>query len=141
MQVQLATLCDCATDYQGKLCILGAFDTLCSPEFPVAHPQCSLAVRFIFGPKEKGVHTVMICFKDPAGQNCMPPIQQEISIAFPSTFVPFVSRNLVLNLQQLRIERPGTYHWEITIGSSQLTSIPLQVTLFNKSRSAIGPAG
>jgi hypothetical protein len=32
MNIQLATVCDFAADYNGKLCIQGAFDTLCASD-------------------------------------------------------------------------------------------------------------
>ncbi len=141
MTVQLATLCDSASDYQGKLCLLGAFDTLCSREFPVVHPQCSLVVRMIFEPEDAGRHPFIIRCFDPAGQECLPPFDPVVEVVFPSNFVPFVTRNIVLNLQRLRVERPGVYRWVIQLGEATLASIPLRVTLFDESRSAIGPAG
>jgi hypothetical protein len=55
--------------------------------------------------------------------------------------VPFVTRNIVLNLQRLRIERQGVYRWLIQLGDKTLTTIPLRVTLFDESRSATGPGG
>lgn len=141
MHVQLATLCDSAADYSGKLCILGAFDTLCSREFPVVHPQCSLVLRIIFEAADAGRHQFSIRCIDPAGAECLPPFEPPIDIAFPSTFVPFVTRNVVLNLQRVRFERQGVYRWVIDYGGVTLTTIPLRVTLFDESRSAIGPAG
>lgn len=141
MQVQLATLCDSAADYGGKLCILGAFDTLCSREFPVTHPQCALVVRLTFDHADRGEHRFLIRCTDPAGQEFLPVFEQRIEVAFPSTFVPFLTRNIVLNLQNLRFERHGLYRWEICLGERPLSNIPLRVTLFDESRSAIGPAG
>jgi hypothetical protein len=64
-----------------------------------------------------------------------------IDVAFPSNFAPFVTRNIVLNLQQLRIERQGLYRWIIQMAGETLTTIPLRVTLFDEARSATGPAG
>jgi hypothetical protein len=141
MQVQLATLCDSASDYSGKLCILGAFDTLCSREFPVVHPQCSLVVRLTFEPSDIGQHQFMIRCMDPAGLECLPPFDPLIDVSFPSNFVPFVTRNIVLNLQRLRIERQGVYRWLIQTGEKTHATIPLRVTLFDETRSATGPAG
>lgn len=141
MHVQLATLCDSASDYSGKLCILGAFDTLCSREFPVVHPQCSLVIRLIFEPADAGRHPFIIRCIDPAGSECLPPFDPVIDVAFPSNFAPFVTRNIVLNLQRLGIERQGVYRWLIETGGQTLATIPLRVTLFDESRSATGPAG
>src|SRR5437016_4271440 len=107
MQLQLATLCDSAADYQGKLCVLGAFDTLCAQQFPVTHPQCSLALRMLFDSADRGHHEMSIRLIDDGGQEVMPPFAPAMDVSFPSTFVPFVTRNLVLNLQRLNFEQPG----------------------------------
>ncbi|TDU73009.1 hypothetical protein EI77_01475 [Prosthecobacter fusiformis] len=141
MTVQLATLCDSASDYSGKLCLLGAFDTLCAREFPVVHPHCSLVIRLMFEPLDTGRHQFIIRCMDPGGQECLPPFDPVVDVSFPSNFVPFVTRNIVLNLQRLRIERQGVYRWVLELAGNVLFTIPLRVTLFDESRSAIGPAG
>ena len=117
------------------------FDTLCAREFPVVHPHCSLVVRMIFEPQDAGQHTVLIRCLDPGGKECIPPYNPVVEEAFPSSFIPFVTRNIVLNLQRLRIEKPGVFHWNIEMDGRLLASLPLRVTLFDESRSAIGPAG
>lgn len=141
MTVQMATLCDSASDYSGKLCILGAFDTLCAREFPVVHPHCSLIVRLIFEPQDAGRHTFSIRCTAPSGQDAMPPFEPLVDVSFPSQFMPFVTRNIVLNIQNLRIEKQGVYRWIIETSGITLASIPLRATLFEDPRSAVGPAG
>ncbi len=141
MTIQIATLCDSASDYNGKLCILGAFDTLCAREFPVVHPACALVVRLVFEPADAGHHAFVIRCMDPSGKECVPPFEPLVEVGFPGAFVPFVTRNIVLNLQRLRVEKPGLYRWVVTLGGRTLATIPLRVTLFDESRSATGPAG
>lgn len=141
MTVQLATLCDSASDYSGKLCILGAFDTLCAREFPVVHPHCALVIRLMFEPMDSGRHQFQIRCIDPSGTESMPALESPVEVSFPSNFVPFVTRNIVLNLQRLRIEKQGVYRWVLELGGQSLATIPMRVTLFDESRSAIGPAG
>lgn len=141
MNIQLATVCDFAADYNGKLCIQGAFDTLCAKTFPVIHPQCSLAVRVIFLPDDAGRHEFIIRCVDPEGKECMPAMPVAIDVAFPSAFIPFVSRNVVCTLQRVKFDRQGLFRWLVQRGSETLASIPLRVTLFDERRSATGPAG
>jgi hypothetical protein len=43
MNIQVAVLCDAATDDNGKLNLLGAFDTIYARELPAIHPQCAVA--------------------------------------------------------------------------------------------------
>jgi hypothetical protein len=141
MNVQLATLCDSAADYSGKLCILGAFDTLCAREFPVVHPHCALALRIQFEGSDVGRHAITIRGLNPAGEEFLPAFRPEVDVSFPSSFVPFVTRNLVLNLQRMKFESAGVYKWVIDSGGEELMTVPLRVTLFDQSRSATGPAG
>ena len=56
MNIQVAVLCDYAADYQGKLCVQGAFDTLFARQFPVIHPACALALRLCFEGEDSGDH-------------------------------------------------------------------------------------
>ena len=141
MQLQLASLCDSAADYQGKLCVLGAFDTICAQQFPVVHPQCSLALRLLFEPEDRGRHDMTIVLKDESGGEVMPSFAPVIDVSFPSGFVPFVTRNLVLNLQRLRFEKPSVYRFHITLDGSEIINIPLRVTRFEEMRATSGPAG
>ncbi|MBE7495445.1 MAG: hypothetical protein HS117_10895 [Verrucomicrobiaceae bacterium] len=141
MQLQSATVSDFASDYQGKLCVLGCFDTLCASSFPVVHPQCSLAVRLIFQPEDAGTHEFVIRCLDPDGAECMPPMPAHVEVAFNSTFIPFVSRNIIFTLQRVKFERPGFYRWLLVHQDQTLATIPLRVTQFDGSRGATGPAG
>ena len=141
MIVQIASLCDSAADYNGKLCVMGAFDTLCAREFPVVHPQCSLACRFVFDRGEAGRHGFSVNCLDPEGKEALPPFEPAVDVVFPSEFVPFVTRNLVLNLQRVKFDRPGLYTWEIKHHNAVVMRIPLRVTLFDEARSSTGPAG
>lgn len=141
MKLLLATLCDSAADYQGKLCVLGAFDTLCAPQFPVVHPQCSLAVRLHFDSEDSGRHEMSIRLLDENGREVMPAFTPRMDVFFPPGNVPFVSRNLVLNLQRLRFEKPGVYVFEIILENNLLMSLPLRVTRMEEMRGTPGPAG
>src|SRR4051812_11053045 len=128
MQLLLATLCDSASDYQGKLCVLGTFDTLCAPQFPVVHPQCSLAVRMLFAPEDIGRHEMTIEMLDESGKTVMPAFTPSMDVHFPQGAIPFVTRNVVLNLQRLRFEKPGVYRFTITMDGADLISLPIRVT-------------
>ena len=141
MTVQIATLCDSASDYGGKLCLMGAFDTLCAKSFPVVHPQCSLALRLVFLPEQAGAHQLKVSCIGPDGNECLPAFEPKLDVAFPSNFAPFVTKNLVLNLQRIQFERAGLYRWDLSDNGTVVATIPLRVTQFDPSRSATGPAG
>jgi hypothetical protein len=128
MEVLVATLCDSANDYNGKLCMLGCFDTICAGQMPVVHPQCSLALRICFRPEDEGEHQFRIAFIDDDGNAVMPPFEPKIQVAFPTDNY-FITRNLVLNIQRLQFKAPGQYSIDIQSSDAMLTRIPLRVML------------
>ena len=128
MEILVATLCDSANDYNGKLCMLGCFDTICAGQMPVVHPQCSLALRICFRPEDEGEHQFRIAFIDDDGNAVMPPFEPKIQVSFPTDNY-FITRNLVLNIQRLQFKAPGQYSIDIHSSDIMLTRIPLRVML------------
>ena len=126
MQIQLAVLCDAATDYSGKLNLLGTFDTLMTSHLPAVHPQCSIALRITFQKQEEGKHVVKLNFMDEDGRSVMSPLEMHLEVLIPDDSI-FQSRNAVVTLQNLKLERVGLYSVEISIDGHQQTSIPLLV--------------
>ena len=60
MNIQVAVLCDAATDDNGKLNLLGAFDTIYTQQLPAVHPQCSIALRVTFASADEGLSLIHI---------------------------------------------------------------------------------
>jgi len=126
MNVQIAVLCDAATDYAGKLNLLGTFDTVVTQQLPAVHPQCSVALRIVFSKVEEGPHKVKMNFVDEDGRFVMPSIDIPVDVMLPPE-ANFVARNFLINIQQLKFEKPGQYAIDIAVDGRQETSIPLQV--------------
>jgi hypothetical protein len=132
MEIQVATLCDSAADYYGKLCVLGAFDTIVAPQMPAIHPQCAVALRVVFRKEEEGEHGISVRIIDEDGQHIVPPINARVNVQIPDG-VFFLSRNAILNLQQLKFARHGLYAIEIAFDGEACASVPLQVRLMNRN--------
>ena len=126
MDIQIAILCDAATDNNGKLNILGTFDTICTAQLPAAHPQCSIALRMTFSKVEEGQHEVKMNFVDEDGRLVMPSVPISIEVAVPDDSI-FVSRNFIVNIQHLKFEKTGLYSIDIAMDGRQVGSIPLLV--------------
>jgi len=135
MTIQLAVLCDAATDYNGKLNILGTFDTIFAQQFPASHPQCSVALRVAFTKMEEGNHTLKINFVNEDGQSIMPSVDIPVDVILPGD-ATFISRNFVLNIQQLKFETVGLYAIEIAADGQHEASIPLAVKQMPKAEEA-----
>ncbi|MBI5384143.1 MAG: hypothetical protein HZA90_05595 [Verrucomicrobia bacterium] len=131
MDIQVAALCDAATDSAGKLNILGTFDTINAVQMPAVHPQCSIALRIIFEKIEEGAHKLKLNFVDEDGKLVMPSIDIPVQIAVPDD-TTFVSRNFIVNIQQLKFANPGLYSIGIAIDGRHEGSVPLLVKLLQQ---------
>ena len=129
MDIQIATLCDFAADYNGKMVISGTFDALAAKAIPVVHPHCALAMRICLLPEDTGNHTMTINIIDEDGnsidKNKMP-IKAEMPVQVPDE-VPFLTRNLVLNFQGLRFPSAGVYSVDISLDGELVMRLPLRI--------------
>ncbi len=128
MDVQIASLCDAAQDYGGKLCLLGAFDTILVRQFPAIHPFCSVALRIVFRDTDEGKHTLRVNLIDGDGQSLLPKVETPLEIRLPENQF-FATQNFVFNLQGMRFNKPGQYSLDITLNAQIVARIPLQVLL------------
>ncbi|MDH4445760.1 MAG: hypothetical protein QE267_11615 [Akkermansiaceae bacterium] len=138
MDIQIATLCDFASDYNGKLVISGTFDTLAARAVPVVHPSCTLAMRFCFTPEDIGRHKLSINIINEDGESLDPnnmPIEPEFEVQLPKN-VPFLTRNIVMNLQGLRFQEEGIYSIDIGCDGEILVRLPLRIVMVTQ-----GPNG
>ena len=133
MEVQVAVLCDSASDYRGKLCVLGTFDTIYASQLPAVHPHCSIALRIVFRDEDEGMRNIRLRLIDEDGKNILPNIEPRLDIRLPPEMF-FYSKNFIFNLQQIKFENAGQYSIDILIDDRMIARIPLQVVLKNETR-------
>ena len=126
MDIQVAVLCDAATDYKGKLNLLGTFNSVHTRELPANYPQCSIVLRVVFKLVEEGSHKLRINFVDEDGKFVMPSIELPFEVKVPEND-SFTYRNFILNIQRLKFEKFGQHAVDIAIDGRQEASIPLEV--------------
>ena len=126
MNIQVAVLCDAATDDSGKLNLLGAFDTIYARELPATHPQCTVALRVTFHSTDEGKRQLKLNFVDADGRSIMPSIDIPVEVTLPED-VHFGTRNFIINIQALKFEEPGLYSVDIALDGQSQAGIPLLV--------------
>jgi len=133
MDIQIATLCDFAADYNGKMVINGTFDTLAGQKFPLVHPSCVLAMRLCITPEYTGNHKFTVNIIDPDGNSLddKMPIEADMPIELPAN-VPFMTRNLILNLQGLQFPEDGIYYVDISVDEELVSRVPLRIVEMNE---------
>ena len=126
MEVEAFLLCDCATDQQGKLNILGAFDIVYARKMPAVHPACTVAARLRYSRVEAGEHKIRINLIDADGNPAGPVLEREISLKVNENDNTGV-RNIILNIQGLRLANFGEYRIDFAIDNRLEASLPLKV--------------
>jgi hypothetical protein len=129
MKVEILTLCDAATDQNGKLNILGTFDTILAPQIPLIYQNCVVAVKMRWEKIEEGKKKVRITFSDADGKPVIPPLEAEINVQVSGNpqNANTTATNFILNIQQLKLERTGEYAIDLAINGRIEGSLPLYV--------------
>ena len=124
MELEIFTLADFAQDNQSKLTIVGTFDSIHSKQFPATHPACAIACRMRFGASETGDHDFRLRLIDSEGKEVIQPIEGKMHIGDPPNG-QFSSINIVVNFNQLKLDKPGRYSFELYINGDWKSGLPL----------------
>jgi len=124
VNIEVFALCDAATEAGGKLNLLGAFDSIMASTVPVVHPSCAVALRIRFKRIESGVHRVKVAVVNADGRPSIPPFETQFNLRTAEPDESAVA-NLILNLQQLRLEDYGRYSVDLAVDGRQEGSLPL----------------
>jgi hypothetical protein len=126
MQLEILTFCDAATEYGGRLNLLGATDTIVAPAIPFKYPHCAVVARLRAARIEEGAHTVRLMIIDDDGQPILN-VDGRMEIRFHQGRGGAV--NMIINAQQLEFKSAGDYAIEIAVDGIQLGSSALFVHL------------
>ncbi len=122
MRVDILTLCDSAQEYNGKLVIVGTFNTIKAKEYPSVHSGFSVVARIIFDEDEReNNYDIEISIKK----------ENEDVFVMPLTTLPinvsnFKGENPTINLlmkgQDVQIPKSGTYIVRLKVCENQWES-------------------
>lgn len=126
MYIEVMALCDAATESQGKLNILGTFDTIFAQKLPAVHSYCAVALRIRFSQIEKGEHKIKLNLVDEDGKLILPSLETNTKTDFPPHLDSGVM-NMVLHIQGLKLEKFGKYSIDLAIDGRHEASLPLYV--------------
>lgn len=132
MKIEVIALCDAATDSQGKLNILGAFDCIWANQLPAAHPQCAIALRVRFSRIEEGNHKIKINVVDFDGNMVVPGFDGNVAIRIKPGD-EYAVANLILNIQRLKLDKLGEYSIDVAVDGRLEASLPFFVKQSSKT--------
>lgn len=131
MKVGFAVLADGANvSREGKLNILGIFDSIQAQQFPVTHPQMQLVMRFEADRSEAGkTKKIEVQLMDEDGQRLFV-LGGEFNLSTGRPGEP-IGSNHILMIHMLKFEHPGTYEFKILINDELKAEVPLKVLQFS----------
>jgi hypothetical protein len=127
MDVTLALLADGANvSREGKLNLLGLFDTIFARSFPTTHPQMQLVLRFEAEASEAGARReVEVRFLAADGR---------VLFRLPGAVMvqqrgagDRVRMDQILMLNNVQLEAPGRYRFQVVLDGQVAAVVPLQV--------------
>jgi hypothetical protein len=134
MEIDIATICDAAScPPDGKLNILGAFDTIFYNSLPAFHPQFSIVFRLRVPEKEKTDYlknkAFTLAILDPNKENLFEPIKSEVKvIAVEKVKRDIAIFNLIFNLGGVFFKKDGKYQIILQNKTKILKKLPFYLS-------------
>ena len=124
--LEIFSLSDFAADYgNGKLSVIGCFDTIFTKQLPTVHPQCSISARMRFGNSEVGNHTFEIRAITPSGK-VLHSVNGKADVkANPNA--TYSTRNLIMTLNNFKLEEFGAYAFEFWLNGEFHSGLKMHV--------------
>ncbi len=131
MEVSLALLADYANvTAEGKLNILGVFDTIFADRFPAVHPQMQVILRLEANPAEAGSRKKLELKLMTADGHTLFAIGAELGFEVKDPSKPvgeMMKTDQIIGLQNVRFEDRGDYQIAILVNEETKKTIPLKV--------------
>lgn len=124
LKLEIFTLCDSAVDYGGKVCILGAFDSVAAAEAPYTVTHCAVVARMRFHRIEEGNHKLRVTLADQDGKMIMPNVDAQVGVRFTEK-AQSATFNLVMQINGLKLEQFGEYTVDLAVDGVHQGSLPL----------------
>ena len=127
MRVSLALLADYSNvSREGKLNILGIFDTIYAPRFPTTHAHMQLVVRFEADAREAGTTPqVEVQFRTQDG-SVLFRLPGAMTVQ-PGELGETIRTDHILNVTSLNLEHPGRYAFDVLVDGQVAATVPLRV--------------
>ncbi len=127
MDVTLALLADAANvSREGKLNLLGIFDTIFAHAFPSTHPQMQVVLRLEAEPAEAGsTRNVEVLLLTPDGEVLFR-LAGSITVQARGAG-DRIRMDHVLTLNNVQLERPGRYRFHVVVDGEPAAVLPLHV--------------
>ena len=126
MDVTLAVCCDAANvSREGKLNLLGIFNSIHAARFPAAHPHLALVLRVEARVGEEGTHPLEIKLVDEDGQQLFD-VNGQLQLQGARPGRPMTAQTII-DINNFQLPRAGTYAFEIFLAGKHARSVAIHV--------------
>lgn len=126
MHIAFALFADAANlSQEGKLNILGVFDTLHVAQMPAIHPRAALVVRVKGSTADVGTHVMGMAWVNPAGTELWSS-EGELAVGTPPAGTTELDFPLIAGLD-LPLDSAGTYTMRLSIDHESAAEVALVV--------------
>ena len=133
MKVTLALLADYANvSGDGKLNIMGIFDTIFVDRLPAMHPQMQLIMRLEANPAEAGSKKKLEIKLMTADGRQVLSVAAEMGFELKDPSKPIgetMRADHIITLGNIRFDAPGDYQFAILVNDDEKCSVPVKVRL------------
>lgn len=131
MDVTLAVCCDAANvSREGKLNLLGIFNSIHTNQYPCTHPHLALVLRVEAGLGEEGTHALDIKMADEDGKELFK-VSGQLSLQGAEPGRPMTAQT-IMDFNNFQLPHAGTYSFEIFIDNKHSRSVPVHALSENR---------
>lgn len=124
MDVTLAVCCDAANvSREGKLNLLGIFNSIHAERFPATHPHLSLVLRVEARVGEEGTYPLELRFVDEDGGELFK-VNGQVGLSGGQPGRPMTAQT-IMDINNLQLPGPGTYAFDVFLDGHRARSIAL----------------
>ena len=126
MEVDLAVVADAANvSQEGKLNILGVFDTIWAREFPFRHAAMVFVVRFTADFPDTGSRQLQVRLIDADGEQLF---KAEGPLKVPAGGPGRPSKpHVIMGLGGVSFPKPGDFSFEVIVDEQHMRSVPIYI--------------
>lgn len=126
LRIEIFAVCESASDQNGRLSILGTFDSITGFQFPLVLQQAAVVLRLRFWPLESRKHSVRLTTTDPDGRQVMAPVEAAAAL-MPSLEDQSSAYNIIFNVRDLCLNAPGEHTIDFYLDGSLEGRLPFTV--------------
>jgi hypothetical protein len=108
LRIEIFTLCEGAVEQNGRLSLVGTYNTLNVATFPLTIALMTVVLRLRFGPGESGSHAIRFALIDTDGNSLGADVGGTILLCPDDEDRPY-NHNLIVHLQSAQFAEPGEY--------------------------------